>query len=353
MLTEIRRSLEAIVRDADITCGDLEDFAAIERLAAAGKLLALRHAAPEPAALAELTGISYGQARAAIDAASTLTPEVEHALRSGGLSESQAREVAPAVAADPTAASTLLAAARTEAFGKLEERCAKVRHAATDEAERDRLVYERRSLRIWQDHTGAGRIDVTGPLPVIARFEALLEPHRESAFRRGERAPAQAHAFDGFARWLDGRASTRSRRKRNPDAEVIVLVDEAALRRGHADPGETGEIAGLGPVSVAAASEVFGDALLSIVITSAVDVHSVVPTTRTINEVLQTAMLATGWRCSTASCPNVRRLQRDHVRALCNGGWTALRRLDLKCVRCHREKTRRDRAELRGRPPCG
>jgi hypothetical protein len=364
VLGEVRDAMREIVDALDaeaLTVAEarsaVRDFASIERLAAAGKLLALRRSSGDAAWLSQETGVSFGQARATLGAADAVgaSPAVESALRSGSLSEAQVREVAPAAAADPSAAAELLASAANEAFGKLKGRCAKVLHAATDDGERARRVHAERSLRIWQDADGAGRIQITGPSPVVARFRAMLEPHREAAFndarREGRHESADAIAFDGLVRWLDARAaeSPRRKRRRNPDAEVIVLIDAAALRRGATEVGETCEIAGLGPVSVATVREVLGDALLSIVIKNGVDVTTVVHAKRTINEVLQTALLAQDWKCSTPTCPNVRRLERDHVEAICLGGWTALSQLDLKCRTCHRDKTRDDLRRLRER----
>jgi hypothetical protein len=365
VLGEVRAALHEVVDALDVevlTVGEarvaVREFAAIERLAAAGRLLALRRSSGDAAWLARETGGSFGQARASLDAAAALrkVPAVEAAVRAGTLSEAQTREIAPAAAADPSATDELLDSAKNEAFGKTKQRCARVLHAAGNDEERAKRVHDGRSLRIWQDADGAGRIEVKGPSPVIARFRAALAPHREAAFqearRAGRRESADAIAFDGLVRWLDSQeddAPTRKRRRRNPDAEVIVLVDADALRRGSTEGGETCEIAGLGPVPVETAREILGDALLSIVIKQGVDIRTVVHTKRTINEVVQTALLAQGWKCSTPTCPNVRRLERDHVEAICLGGWTALSQLDLKCRDCHRDKTRDDLRRLRER----
>ena len=365
VLREMRNALHEIVGGFDtesLTDGEarvaLREFAAIERLAAAGRLLALQRSSGDAGWLARETGVSFGQARASLDAAAAVgkVPAVEAALRTGRLSEAQAREIAPAAAADPSATDELLDSAKNEALGKTKQRCARVLHAAGDDADRARRVHEQRSLRIWQDADGAARIEVKGPSPVIARFRAALAPHREAAFqaarRAGRRESADAIAFDGLVRWLgtrEGAAPTRRRRRRNPDAEVIVLVDADALRRGSTEPGETCEIAGLGPVAVGTARAVLGDALLSIVVRDGVDIRTVVHTKRTINEVVQTALLAQGWKCSTPTCPNVRRLERDHLEAICLGGSTALAQLDLKCRDCHRDKTRDDLRRLRER----
>jgi hypothetical protein len=365
VLAGLRSELARLVRTLDVETMSVADageaikeFAAIERLAAAGKLLVTRRAAVTAEQLARDTGVSYGQARSTVDAAHAVgdSPEVEDAVRSGSLSESQAREIAPAAKADPSATKELLDSARNEAFGKTKQRCAKVRAAAAgNDRERDRRIHENRRLRTWQDAEGAGHLEIVGPASVIARFRAALEPHRDAAFKEARAAGrverAETHAFDGFVRWLEAQsaAPSRRRRRRNPTAEVIVLIDGAALQRGHTEAGETCEIAGLGPVSVEEASKVLGDALLSLVIKHGVDIRTIVHTKRSINEVLQTGLLARGWRCSTPSCPNTRQIERDHVEAICLGGWTTLEQLDLKCRSCHQDKTRDDLTRLRAR----
>jgi hypothetical protein len=242
VLGEVREAMREIVDSVDaeaLTVAEartaVRDFAAIERLAAAGKLLVLRRASGDADWFARETGVSYGQARATLGAADSIAdvPEVESALRSGELSETQAREIGPAAAADPSAADELLDSAKNEAFGKTKKRCARVLNAATDDGERAKRVHDARSLRIWQDAAGAGRIEIKGPSPVIARFRALLEPHREAAFqqarREGRRESADAIAFDGLVRWLDAReAAPRGKRV---DATRMPRSSSSSTRR--------------------------------------------------------------------------------------------------------------------------
>lgn len=372
-------------------------FAALERLAAAGKLLTIHRAVTsggwrlegarsEVHWLAKETGISFGHARSLIDAAAALTdaPSLASAVRSGALSEPQIRELAPAIAADPGSADELLRSANDEAFGKLKERCARVRSAAGDDAERYRKIKAARSLRTFQDPSGAGRIDAVGPPEVVARFRAALHPYRERAFARaraeGRKEPADAHTWDALVLWLDDQTQRetpspvssvvptapssdparparggRRRRRRNPDAEVIAIADLSALRRGRTIVGERCEIAGFGSVPVDALRDLIGDAALRIVLTDGVDVRTIAHSKRTINEHLQTALLASGWECDNPDCPNRHHLERDHVQALTNGGATALFNLRPKCKGgCHQAKTREDMAEhhaRRGRSP--
>lgn len=326
------------------------------------------HGRSEADWLAKQSGVSHGRARSILDAADKLgaVPEVEAAARNGELSEAQVREIAPAAAADPSATNQLLDSARNEAFGKTKEKCARVRNAAAgDDAARHQRIKDNRFLRIWQDQFGAGRLEASGAPEVIARFRAALEPFRERAFKQaraeGRKERPEAYAFDALELWLNeqaghvcGGAPKRRRRQRTPDAEAILLIDIGALKRGHTEPGESCEIAGLGPVPVQSARELMGDALLRIVLKGGVDIRTVTHSKRTINEVLQTALLASGWACDNPECPNRHRLERDHLEAVALGGVTALFNLRPKCKGgCHQDKTRDDMTKLRERrrPP--
>lgn len=378
VLSELRGELGRVVEPLDAAalapetavCA-VRDFAAIERLAAAGKLLAVARvvdsgawkaegARSEVHWLAKETGVSFGHARSLIDAAAAVVaaPELGAAMRAGSLSESQIRELGPAMAADPTAAEELLASAKTEAFGKLKERCARVRNAAADDDERYGRIKAERSLRTFQDPSGAGRIEASGPPEVVARLRAKLEPYRELAFKQaraeGRTERAEAYNWDALVLWLDDQEAREQsppgrkpkRPRRNPATELIVLADLSGLARGHTVPGETCEIVGFGPVPVEAIRELIGDAALRIVLKDGVDIRTVAHSKRTINQILQTALLANGWSCDNPDCPHRHRLERDHVRALTNGGLTEFFNLRPLCKGgCHQAKTDDDMRE--------
>ncbi len=63
--------------------------------------------------------------------------------------------------------------------------------------------------------------------------------------------------------------------KAPPTYTAVIRADLTALVNGRAAAGETCEIAGLGPVPVAVARRLFGDAVLKLVITRGVDVRNV------------------------------------------------------------------------------
>src|SRR5205085_2478468 len=137
----------------EVAVAALREVASIERHAAAAKVLLLRRVVETEAWRADggrsavewlslTTGISWGHARGLVETAEAIgkVPEVEAAVRNGDLSESQVREIAPAAVVDPSKTGELLEAAGREAFGKLKERCVKIR-AATRSPEDDEARY--------------------------------------------------------------------------------------------------------------------------------------------------------------------------------------------------------------------
>ena len=130
--------------------------------------------------------------------------------------------------------------------------------------------------------------------------------------------------------------------------DAVLLVDAEALRRGHAEPGETCEIAGVGPVPVSVARDVFGESLLSIVIRRGVAVQTVVHTGRVATEVQRTALFVQQLgRCIDDGCDR-RMAEADHITPYTIVRETALPNLAGRCRPCHRRKTLGESYE---RPP--
>ncbi|MBJ7282211.1 MAG: hypothetical protein JHD40_03765, partial [Acidimicrobiia bacterium] len=59
------------------------------------------------------------------------------------------------------------------------------------------------------------------------------------------------------------------------NAVINIRVDIDALKRGHTEHGEVCEIAGVGPIPVAAATEYLGEAFLKLLILDEVDIKTV------------------------------------------------------------------------------
>jgi hypothetical protein len=112
---------------------------------------------------------------------------------------------------------------------------------------------------------------------------------------RGSDAEAvEVGPADGATSGGRNRAPRRSRR---PDTKVIVLVDYQALRRGHTEPGETCEIAGVGPVPVATVRGLLGDSFGAAIVTDGVDVYTVAHLGRSATAHQRTALEARGYCC--------------------------------------------------------
>jgi hypothetical protein len=332
-LAELRTRLQRVVARLDADVLDpataerlVAEFATIEHVAAAGKALAARRVAAsgrwrrsgqrsEAEWLARTTGESVGAARAALDTAAAVAdlPQIDAALRSGSLSGPQASAIATAAAADPSAEARLLGMAEGAPLTKLRNECDRVRAAATpDLAERHRRIHQARHWRQWTDAEGArcGQYRMTPEH--AAALEAAAKPFIEAAFeqarREGREETSEAYAADGLvAMAVAVRAGdvTPPTKPGWPKGETIAVVNLESLRRGTVDgaAGEVCEIAGVGPVPVDVARELFGDSLLKIVIRDGVDIRTVVHAGRHPNAAQRTAIFVRdGGRCVRPTC---------------------------------------------------
>jgi hypothetical protein len=318
-LGALRRQLQAAVAGLDADVLDPEaaeelvgEFATIEHVAAAGKALAARRVAEsgrwrrsgertEAEWLARTTGESVGAARASLDTAAAVAelPAVSAALRNGSLSGPQASAIATAAAADPSAESRLLDLAERAPLTKLRHECDRVRAAATpDLAERHRRIHRARYWRQWTDGEGArcGQYRMTPENAAL--LEAAARPFIEAAFQRaragGNEGTSEAYAADGLVAMASAvRAGdvTAPTKPGWPKAEMIAVVNLESLQRGTVDPAtEVCEIAGVGPVPVDVARQLFGESLLKIVIRDGVDIRTVVHAGRHPNAAQRTAI---------------------------------------------------------------
>ena len=338
----------------------VEEFAAIENLAAAGKTLcggrvaesgAWQSSGERSAAhwMAKTTGTSVGAAVSSIETASRLAelPVTDKAVRAGNLSQDQATEIASAAAASPASEDKLLHVAERDSFHGLKETCAKVKAAALpDERERYERIHKRRRLRHWTDADGAFRLDALLTPDKGAVVLAALEPIKERAFtdarKQGRREPFEAYAADAFIEACEHvRDCDADPVCKSPGAKVHVIVDHAALTRGEVADGETCEIAGVGPVPVATAQALAADAFLSALISDGTDIQAVSHMGRKVTARQRTALIARGKRCEVPGCDCTRGLQIDHTTDHAKGGPTKLDNLVWLCPHHHYLKTHR------------
>ncbi len=118
------------------------------------------------------------------------------------------------------------------------------------------------------------------------------------------------------------------------------MIELAALNRGRVEPGETCEIAGVGPVSVSAVRALLGDAMLAVVIKDGVDVLHVTHFGRQATAHQRTALEARGPRCER--CGSLHRLDIEHHDDWADTYVTQLEELGWACGHCHTLKTRHD-----------
>jgi hypothetical protein len=351
--------------DGTRACALVEQYARIERLGAAGKLLALRQVAATGAWkkagpfrdlhawLASVSKSTYGHAHATAQAAQAAQrlaalAATEAAARSGELSSTQLETVTDAATADPNAEQDLLKTARTEAVRRLRQHAARVKAAAcTDEVEREERIRAERSLRHCTDPDGAGRIAVRGPVTDIARIMAALKPFERAIFdaaRNSElRERSEAYAFDALVAMANASRGTKSSTdttKTGADYVGVIRIDHDAFVRGHTQPGELCELAGVGPIPVHEASRLLDDAFLKAVVVKGTEVTVVSHLGRVIPAHLRTAIEELYQECCIEGCHEQRHLEIDHNIPIEAGGRTELANLSRPCTFHHRSKHR-------------
>src|SRR5438067_5607199 len=203
--------------------------------------------------IAHKTGTSVGRTQAALETAERLAalPATADAFRAGTLSEVQAEAVASAAALSPRDEPRLLQRAGHDTFKQLRDECRRVRHAVTDERARYAAIRADRHLRTWTDGEGAVcgvfRTTPDAGARMLLALDAEIDRVFKGARAEGRREPHQAYAMDA----LEALVCAEGPGKRaKPKAEIRVVVDYAALVRGHTVAGEACEIEGLGPVPV-------------------------------------------------------------------------------------------------------
>lgn len=362
----------------------VRDAAAIEHMAATVKALAAGRAADGgqwrrdgaigPAhALARETGTSVAAARSALDTAAKLAdlPVLDGAARRGEVSPAQAAPIAEAAAKDPGAETRLVAKAKRSSLGELRDECARTAAAAEpDDAARHEAIRRSRHLRRRRCADGAGELTYRSTLDEVAEIWSIVQGHANTEFDKarleGRREPEEAYLADGLLAAVragagiappgepaavDAAAGASDEpsvdpvpgRVRKPTpTKVVVRIDWDALVRGWPIEGEVCEIAGLGPVAVAAVRAMIasGDAFLAGVVTKGVDVASVFHLGRKPTAYQGTALDWTSPTCTTLGCNNTSRLETDHREDWAQTKVTLLRWLERHCEHCHDLKTR-------------
>jgi hypothetical protein len=351
-------SLEAAARELDPGCfeghdaaGLLDVFARGERVCAAAKVLLARRVEEtkvwrdgghRSAAhwVADVTGATVGAATRTLETARVLEqlPETDAAFRNGQLSETQAAEITSTAVANPAAETELLATAGSTSVKGLRDRCRQVRAGAeADDRAWARRLHEMRRAHKWEDPDGAYRLEARMAPDAGALFDAAWEAHIDRIFREARRAgrhePRAAYAADALV-------ALASEGPCKP-IEVRVVVDSAALARGHTEPGERCEIDRVGPVPVTTARALLDDCSVAVMMRDGDDITAVSSPKRTIPTKLRRALEARYPTCGVKACANDQFLQIDHIVPITEHGPTEITNLWRICTHHHALKTHR------------
>jgi hypothetical protein len=358
-LSDVRR----IIREADPgrSCGDeareiATRFSELERAAASGVALYTPvvvatgsyakegHGSPAQW-MGTLAGSSEGTARGRLVAAECAASNraLTEALHSGALSIDQLSLVTKTTAEVKEAPDTLLPLLQGGATNQeLSDAAARLRATArrreTERARRAR-VHTRRHFR-WHQVEGGG---IRGEFSCDEVAWARVAPGLEAAAKARWKAagskdgePLDAHRLDALLGLMTGSSGSGAGAK----VETLLLIDAEALRRGTTEGDETCELEGIGPISVAAATELLSEGGLRYVVKEGFDIKTVTKSTRDIAKCIDAALIARDRVCCAHPCGKRLGLERDHVTIdYADDGPTELDNLIRLCPDHHALKT--------------
>jgi polyhydroxyalkanoate synthesis regulator phasin len=331
--------------------------------------------------LSSITGEPVGQAASKLQTARQVEahPVIKEAVKKGKISEPQAKQIASAADRCPDQARDLVDEAPLLTFGELKRRCDDVRSAsdsAKDEIERYERIRKSRYCRTWTDGDGAGHLEAKMTPDALGIITAAIGNFEKGVFedarKSGVRESHQAYMMDALVAMARGSVSGfssgsagnsqpgaeesgngesgngesgddhNSRQTDDPRALLRLTVDLEAFLRGHATDGETCKIPGYGPVPVALARKLLGEALLELVIKRGTDVTTVVSDSRYVRKALRIALEERDPTCVVPNCDRSDPLERDHWQVdFGKDGPTSLDNLARLCSWHHDQKTHR------------
>ncbi|MGH8994377.1 MAG: HNH endonuclease signature motif containing protein [Acidimicrobiia bacterium] len=310
--------------------------------------------------LARTSGTSMTEAKATLATAKALEdmPDTRAAAAAGELSLAQAAELARTEAECPGSEAALLPLARNGSLRSLRDRALKARLGAIDPADLHRRQHRERSIRHWRNQMGmvafAGALPPEVGLPFVNRLDAEADRLRRQAKGDGRAEAWEAHAADALIKLVNGSGRGKAR-----SADLVIVCDLRAYRRGHPHPGEPVHLVGGGPAPVSQVRELGEDAFVKAVLHDGVDITTVAHYGRHLKAELRTALELgplpdfDGVLCVEPDCDRRHHLEWDHVNPHANWGPTSYKNLVPRCGPHHQEKTARDRRAglLRPREP--
>ncbi|MFN2556960.1 MAG: hypothetical protein ABR592_08825 [Nitriliruptorales bacterium] len=106
--------------------------------------------------------------------------------------------------------------------------------------------------------------------PLVNRIDAQTDREYRRAWRQGGRESRAAYAADALVKLLSGQGAGSPSR-----ADVVVVVDLEALRRGHPQDGERCHFPGVGPLPADLARRMASDAFLKAVVVDGCEIKKV------------------------------------------------------------------------------
>ncbi len=326
--------------------------------------------------MARASGSTAGAAKAALDTAAALEsqPEAKAAFTAGELSLAQARELVRTEAECPGSAAELLEVAKQHSLKTLKERARDRRVRAIDPEELHAMQHAAMHARHWVNQLGNVRVELELPpefgVPFTNRLDAetdrVGQERRRAANQRRRQGQLLDHtpaagtaqqrakdAAEAFVRMIETGGKGKAHQ-----ADLVIVCDLRAYRRGHTEDGEQCHIIGGGPIPVSLAQELGQDAFLKAVLHTGVAIHTIAHFGRRYPAVLRTALMLgappdfDGRICSEPGCDRRYHLEHDHIDPCANGGQTSFANLGSPCWPHHRIKTERDRKAglLPGKP---
>lgn len=309
--------------------------------------------------MAKSMGITPAQAQRSMDTARALEdlPRAKEAYVSGRISEQQAAQVAKAAAVDPSAEARLVQTAQTRDFQSLREEARNVVLDAQDVEGLHRRQHKAREFTHWVDEEGmvAGKFRLPPEIgaPLVNRIDTETDRIFRKAYKEGGREPRVAYAADALAAML----SSPSGSKPSRGADLVLVCDHDAYKRGHVHKGERCHIPGVGPVPVDVARDIAQDAFLKGVLIDGCEIKKVRHFGRHIKAEVRTALELgeppelNGAVCVEEGCGRRTGLQWDHVDPVANRGPTSYKNVKPMCGPDHDKKTAADRARGLHRHP--
>ncbi|AKL72828.1 protein of unknown function DUF222/HNH endonuclease [Actinobacteria bacterium IMCC26256] len=274
-------------------------------------------------------------------------PVTTAALLSGDLSGTQAVEVARGAIVAPNTETQLLNLSRHATVRDLCDATSRVVAAATDEAERHRQVHKSRYLKSWIDLDGSFNLKARMTAANGALVMAALKPIQDEIFKAARKSGAherpEAYAADALMALCEKattkQSSERGTKTTRSNAVINIRIDIDALKRGHTEHGGVCEIAGVGPIPVASATEYLGEAFLKLLVVDGVDIKTVAHMGRAIPAPLRTAVEERDRVCQVPTCDMTVGLEIDHIKPFSEGGAASFENLVRLCKRHHLQKT--------------